>query len=90
MKELLYFKLVDCPYCVEADKWIEELIEENLKYKDINIRVVNEKKEMDFANTYNYYYVPTFFYGETKLHEGVATKDKIRAALNYALENTDL
>lgn len=89
IKELLYFKLVDCPYCVQADRWIDELRIENPEYQKIEMRIVNEKIESEFANKYNYYYVPTFFYDNYKLHEGVANKEKIKLVLDYVLERID-
>jgi len=90
MKDLLYFKLIDCPYCVQADKWIAELCEENPEYAKIEIRIVDEKREADFADSFNYYYVPTFFAEDKKLHEGAATKDKIKVVLDYALETVSV
>ena len=86
MKKLLYFKLIDCPYCVQADKWIAELCDENPEYKEIEIRIIDEKKEEDFANSFDYYYVPTFYSDDKKLHEGAANKEKIKAVLDFALE----
>ena len=86
--ELLYFKLINCPYCIQADKWLDELREENPDYAKIEIRIVDEAKEVDFANSYNYYYVPTFFMGDKKLHEGAATKEKIKSVLDYVLETS--
>jgi len=84
--ELLYFKLLDCPYCIQADKWISELCDENPDYAKIDIRIIDERKESALADTYDYYYVPTFFMKNKKLHEGTATKDKIKSVLDYALE----
>jgi len=85
MKSLLYFKILTCPYCKAADGWLEELYQENPAYRDIPIRVVDEKAEAAFAETYDYYYVPCFFEGKNKLHEGAADKEKIRAVLDACL-----
>ncbi len=86
MKELTYFKLMNCPYCKAADGWLQELIRENPAYGAIPIKVVNEAVEVELAESYDYYYVPTFFLGREKLHEGAATKEKIRAVLDAALQ----
>jgi hypothetical protein len=86
MEKLLYFKLINCPYCVQADNWIKELCDENADYAKIEIRIIEEDKEVDFANSHDYYYVPTFFMSNKKLHEGAATKEKVKAVLDYALE----
>ena len=37
MKELTYFKLKNCPYCIRANKYLDELMQED-RYKDIQIR----------------------------------------------------
>ncbi|MGI6202301.1 MAG: glutaredoxin [Eubacteriales bacterium] len=76
--ELLLFILKNCPYCIEALKWIEELKDENPEYSAVKLKIIDERTEAELANSYDYYYVPTFFYGKHKLHEGAATKDKIR------------
>jgi hypothetical protein len=81
MKELLYFKIKSCPYCIEADKWLAELIAENPDFANIKIKQIDEQIEVDLANSYDYYYVPTFFKGTTKLHEGAGTKDALRRVL---------
>jgi glutaredoxin len=86
MSEILYFKLLTCPYCLEADKFITELIKENGEYGKINIKVIDEKAEAEFANTFDYYYVPTFYCDGKKLHEGASDKNKIKKVLDYALE----
>lgn len=87
MKNIIYFKLKYCPYCIKADKWLDELLEENEQYRKIEIRIVEENVEKAFADSYGYYYVPTFYAGDTKLHEGAATKEKIKKVLDYALGN---
>jgi glutaredoxin len=86
MKQLLYFKLAQCPYCKQADRWLKELMEENPRYQEISIRTVLEDEEKEFADSYDYYKVPCFFYGDEKLHEGVASRDIIKKVLDYCLE----
>jgi len=82
-----------CPYCAQAGKWIQELREEDPAYNAVVIDKVDENLHPDFPREkkLNYYYVPTFFLlnedgsvGE-KLHEGAATKEKIKAVLDAAL-----
>ena len=72
------FILEDCPHCIRARNWMKDLYKENPKYKDIPIEIINEAIEVDLANSYDYYYVPTFFDGDQKLHEGVASKQIIQ------------
>ena len=65
----LLFYLPMCPYCIKAQRAIEELQEENPDYQKIEIKWINEKKESALAEQYDYYYVPTVFFGEEKLYE---------------------
>lgn len=86
MKQIKYFYLPSCPYCREANRFLEELFEENPAYRDIEMTRIDESAEADLAAQYDYYYVPCFFVGEKKLHEGASTKEKIEAVLKAALD----
>lgn len=86
MKELTYFYLPYCPYCRQADAWLEELKSENPEYCKITIRTINEWKERKIADQYDYRLVPCFYIGDKKLHEGVANKEKIKAVLDKSME----
>ncbi|MGB7594116.1 MAG: glutaredoxin, partial [Erysipelotrichaceae bacterium] len=72
------------PYCNEAKGYIEELLKED-RYKDIRIDWINEGKEAELANKYDYYLVPTFYLGQTKLHEGIMTRDDVKKVFELAL-----
>ena len=85
MKQLTYFYMDGCPYCRQENEWLAELIKENPAYGAIEIKRIEERREKALADTYSYYYVPSFFIGREKLHEGAATKDKIKAVLDRAL-----
>jgi len=86
--ELLLFILKTCPYCIEARRWCDELMAENPEYAQIKIKIIDERVESELANSYDYYYVPTFFCGDVKLHEGAATKEKIRKVFDDYLSLT--
>lgn len=85
MKKILYFYLESCPYCREADRFIEELKKENPEYAKIEFEKVEESRESERADKYDYYYVPTFYADGVKLHEGASTKEKIKRVLDAAL-----
>lgn len=85
MQEILMMILPRCPHCRRADKMLKELIEEEPAYGAIPIRRVDESKETEFADSLDYYFVPTFFVAGEKLMEGVPTKEKVRAVLERAL-----
>ncbi|OQB24419.1 MAG: hypothetical protein BWY11_01039 [Firmicutes bacterium ADurb.Bin182] len=84
MTELLYFRLNNCPYCRQAEKYLEELTEENPGYKSISIRYIDEDRQTELANSFDYWYVPCFFLRDKKLHEGAASKRDIKAVLDAA------
>lgn len=83
--KLTYFMLGGCPYCRQADNWLKELREENPEFSSVEIEAVDEGRNRALAYSYDYYYVPAFFLGRRKLHEGAATKAKIKAVLQRAL-----
>lgn len=71
------FVLPNCPYCKAAIKWIQELKEDE-KYKNVNIEYIDESKEVELADHYDYYYVPSLFEGSKKLHEGAASLEGLK------------
>lgn len=68
MKSVKLFHLTHCPYCVKAKEAILELCEDP-KYESIPVESINEEEHPELAAQFNYYYVPTIFYGEEKLYE---------------------
>lgn len=73
------FYLENCPHCQRARNWMQELYVENPIYKEILIEMIEESREVELADSYDYYYyVPCFFDGDQKLHEGVASKEIIQ------------
>ena len=87
MKDILMMILSDCPYCHSADRMIAQLTAENPAYESLTIKRVDEAVEVEFANSLDYYYVPTFYVGGEKLLEGVPTLEKVKAVLDRALES---
>ncbi|MEG1557202.1 MAG: thioredoxin family protein [Oscillospiraceae bacterium] len=86
MRKLTMFMQKTCPYCKQAMQWQKELMDENERYRNIEIDIIDEREQPELAESYDYYYVPTYFASKEKLHEGAASKEKIRAVLNAALE----
>lgn len=80
------FILKNCPHCKRAIGWIEELKRENPEYEKIEIELVDEQINSELANQYDYYYVPALYDGESKLHEGVATKNGIKSIFDLYLK----
>jgi len=86
MAKLTLFHLERCPYCIEARKYLAELQGEDARYRDIVIELIDERKNPTVANAHDYYLVPTFYLGTTKLFEGIMTKADVQAVLDAALE----
>jgi len=65
---------------------MDSLFEENPKYLSLEIEKIDENLHPDIARKYDYYFVPTFYVGDKKLHEGAASIKKIRRVFDAALE----
>lgn len=85
MADVIMMMFEGCPYCRQARNWMKELVEENPEYAGVRIEMHDEKKEPAFADSLDYYYVPTYYVNGVKVHEGAATKEKIRAVYEKAL-----
>lgn len=87
MKKILYFKLPLCMYCNETNRWINEVMYEHPEYSDIEIEVIDESRNRKLAREYDYYFVPTFFVDNEKIHEGAASKEIVEQVFKKAYEN---
>ncbi len=47
--------------------------------------MIDERKQPDVAEKYDYYYVPTFYVGEEKVHEGHAEMADVKKVFQAAL-----
>lgn len=86
MKKIMIFYQEKCPFCKRAFQFIEELKSENPQYDNIEIESIEETLQSDFANSYDYYYVPTFYIENVKMHEGGIYKEEVKKILEAALE----
>ena len=57
-KEILLFSRDDCGYCAKAHKAIAELKAENPAYGTLSLREVEETREPEFIEKFDYYAVP--------------------------------
>ena len=70
MSKITYFYMQGCPYCRNANKAIEELIQENPSYAGVEIdRFDEDNPPADLTGTYDYYYVPTMYIDNEKAYE---------------------
>ena len=86
MKDILLFYLPGCPHCKLALRFQEELLAEHPEWRDIPVKLVDESREAALADSYDYYYVPTFYVGGEKVHEGGIYPEEVERVLRRALE----
>ena len=86
MKKLMIFYQEHCPFCKRAFTYIEELKKENPEYDKIETELIEETLQPEFADTFDYYYVPTFYIDNKKIHEGGIKKDEVKEILDKALK----
>ena len=80
------FYLKDCPYCIKAIRYINELQNFDNNYKNVNITMIEESEQKELADSRDYYYVPTFYVDGKKIFEGAPLKADIQNVLDIALE----
>ncbi len=86
MKKLMIFYQERCPFCKRAFAYIEELKKENSEYNKIAIETIEETEQPEYADTFDYYYVPTFYIDNKKIHEGGIKKEEVKEILDKALK----
>jgi len=84
--KLTLFILRDCPFCKRALQYINELKEERPEFKRIELDIIDEQEQKAFADSYDYYYVPTFYLGKKKLHEGGIYKKEVKELFESVLK----
>lgn len=87
MKKLRMFYATWCPHCHRAQKWIQELKEEEEIYDNLNLELIDYEKEPEKMEGTSFYYVPTFYLGDEKVFEGVPTKDIVKEVFDKALDS---
>ena len=85
MKPVVMFMMESCPHCKRARKWMDELTSENPVYKNLKIQMIDETKDPEVADKFDYYLVPTYYVDGEKVHEGVASRDIIKQVFDTAL-----
>ena len=86
MKTVNMFITSWCPYCDKALLLMEELKKENAAFAKIDFNIIDEELQPEFSSRFDYYYVPTYYLDNTKLHEGAVSKDILINIFNKALE----
>ncbi|MDR3253258.1 MAG: thioredoxin family protein [Tannerella sp.] len=84
MKPIKLFYLRQCPFCKKAFAYIDELKKQEA-YKNIEIETIEESEQPEIADTYDYYYVPTFYIEGEKVHEGGIFPNEVEEIFKKAL-----
>lgn len=74
-----------CPHCEKAIEDMRELEKANPEFKDVDIDVVDDRETPEAVAGLDYYYLPTFFVGGEKVHEGKATDEDLTKVYRAAL-----
>lgn len=85
-KQVKMMMLDSCPHCRRALELIDELKKEHPEYAQVEIETIEENREAGKTQGYDYWYVPTFFVDNVKLHEGVPTKESVEHVFVEALK----
>ena len=86
MKPVKLFYLRNCPYCKKALRYIDEAKAAHPELAAVAVETIEESEQSDVADSYDYYYVPTFYDGDEKVHEGGIWPHEVEAVLRRALE----
>ena len=91
METLTLFYLENCPYCRNARAALEALRSRDPAYGTVEVALIEESRQPELADRYDYFRVPTIFAGEEKLYEArpfdsyEVIEANVRAALDRAL-----
>ena len=82
------FYLEDCGYCAKARQALEELFRENPAYRDLPLTRIEESRQPELADQYDYYAVPTYFVDGRKIFEArlFMSYEEIKAGTKAALD----
>ena len=67
-------------------KYLYELKQEHPEFKDVVLETIDELEEPELADTFDYYYVPTFYVDGEKVHEGGIYKPEVEKLLRKIIE----
>ncbi len=85
MKSVKLFYLENCPHCRKTKRDLDELLSDS-RFSAVKIEWIEESKNTELADQYDYYYVPCFYVNETKVKEGALSKEDVLDVLMMALK----
>ncbi len=75
MEKVTIFYLEHCPYCRKAQQAVGELLTREPAFGKLAIDWVEESRQPELADQYDYYFVPSVFAGKEKLYECLPSED---------------
>jgi len=67
---------------------VEELKKEDSRFQEIVVTIIDEEKQPELSEKFDYYYVPTYYVDGVKIHEGATSKGQLIEALEVAFQST--
>lgn len=86
MKPVKLFYLKSCPFCQEGVALHRRGQGGAPELAAVGIEMIEESEQPALADTFDYYYVPTFYVGGVKVHEGGVYPEEVEKILRSALE----
>lgn len=88
MQKLTLFYLESCPYCRNALAALDALRKADPDYASVEIDMIEESRQPEIAERYDYYRVPTIYAGDKKLYEAKLfdSYDVIKSNVQMALD----
>ncbi|MCM1151748.1 MAG: thioredoxin family protein [Alistipes sp.] len=86
MKSVKLFYLRNCPFCKRALQYIDDTKAAHPELAPVDVEMIEESEDPEVAESFDYYYVPTFYVDGVKVHEGGIMPDEVEAVLRKALE----
>ena len=86
MKPVTLFYQPRCPFCKKALRYIEEARAAHSELAAVEIEMIEESEQPEVADRFDYYYVPTFYVGGEKVHEGGIYPAEVEQVLRRALD----
>lgn len=64
---------------------MDEVKQEYPELQAVQVEMIEERKNPEISDSYDYWYVPTFYVDGKKVHEGMASKEIVENVLRSAL-----
>lgn len=75
-----------CPHCKHAFEMMDKLKKQYPEFEQIEIEIIEENWEPEKTVGYDYWYVPTYFVNDVKVHEGVPSLAAVEDVFRLAME----